>query len=264
MNELIEVSWKALKSGMEAKKIVSRLQWLEEVGRYDVFLFDGPMRLKASIQITKPKNADQDDFERNYKGQTNKVLDPVDVDNSQLSRTKITQTGWAFQLHGVGIETGKLAGIHNKKINPGTLEITDLAWTSGQKFVSMKLYKEDRSLITEEADQGLAHYSVVDWAVDHEIEIVGANFTQNSRPANDIWMWVFGAPLIANIKFCEGGINLKRLGDGNEVNADGRAPKYLHPTEPIPGINRFRMVFYHPVYEAHPCQMVFQFFRGVG
>ena len=246
---------------MVSKKIVSRLQWVQEPDRYDIYLFDGPMKLKASIKISNPKNAAQDEFERTYKGDTNRVLDPVDTDNSKLARQKVTQSGWSFQLHSIGIETGKFNGAHCKKINPLTLEVSDLEWASGQKFATIKLYKEDQTLITVAEEEGQAHYSVIDWAVDHEIEIVGGIFTQNSRPTNDVWMWTLGAPGIANIKFCDGGINLKRLGDGNEINADGRAPKYIHPTEPIPGINRFRMIFYHPIYEAHPCQMIFQLFK---
>ena len=262
MNNFIDVSWSALKSNMEAKKLSPRLQWTLDKDIYHLYFFDGPMNLHAEIRITNPKNSDQHDFETNFKATTNKVLEPLDSENSLLSRPKITQAGWAYQNHTIGMQLGKLVdGIHNKKINPSTLVIEDLKSATNVPFATMKLYKEDRTLIAEGGNEAEAKYTVIDWCVDHEMEIIGAIFTQNQVPVNDVWLWVFGAPGIANVAFCQGGINIKRLGTGNQVNADGRAAKYMHPLKPIPGVNKFRMIFYHPIYEAHPCQMLFQLFK---
>lgn len=253
--DFIEVSWTALKSSMVAKGLTSRLQWLQEDDAYVMYLFDGPLRLKSAVKITKPKNAEQVDFETKFKPASNLILDPIDQDGSALSRQKVTKSGWTFQLHTIGIDTGKFAGVFNKKVNPTTMLIEELG------FATIKLYKEDRTLIAAEADEGQAHYTVVDWAVNHDMEIVGGLFTQAEPPASDIRMWVYGAPGIANVPFLQGGINLKRLGRTNEVNADGKAPKFMSPTQPIPGVNKFRIILWHPTYVVHPCQMVFQLFR---
>ena len=187
-------------------------------------------------------------------------LTPRDSDGSAIMRPKATTSGWSFQMHSIGIDIGKFSGIHNKSINgnhnsPDFLTLADLG------FSTIKLYKQDRSLITAQEDEAQAHFTVVDWQVNHEMEILGGLFTQGQAPTNDIWMWTIGAPGIANVPFGQGGINLKRVGTAGWVDADGKAAKYLHPSVPMVGVNKMRIIFHHPTYEAHPCQMIFKLFK---
>ena len=183
------------------------------------------------------------------------VGQPKDTSDVPLSRTTVTKIGWHFQLHSIEITTAKWNGFHNKKINPITLVISDLG------FVTYKLFDASQAQITDEANIADARITQMDWCVDHEMEIVGAIFSQNNAPTTDIYMWTFAAPGIANVPFGQGGLNLKLIGTGGTVDADGKAAKYLHPSIPMAGINKFRTILKHDAGVQHTFQLSYKLFK---
>lgn len=255
------VSWAEFKAQRDARLLpIQEIKHYAEDGTtlltYHLRLIDEGFNIETFVHADGNMPTELTDYVDNYQEYANKSPEPRDKDGAKIQRVKAAKAGWTYQLHTVGIKTGALTdSLFNKKVDPVTLEITDLG------FATIKLYDSNRDEITDDANKANAHYTVVDWTVDHEMEIIGALFTQTAAPASDVWMWAYGAPGIANVGFCEGGCNLKRLGDGNEVNADGRAAKYFHPTEPIPGVNTMRIIFYHPTHVEHECQMIFDLFK---
>ena len=178
-----------------------------------------------------------------------------DSDGSQLSRSKVTTSGWHFQISPIEVKTCTWQGFHHKVMNPVTLVETE----SG--FVTHKLYDANRVEITDPEQALTAKYTVIDWCTNHELEIVGAILTQASPPETDIYMYTSGAPGILNVPFGTGGINLKCLGIGGVIDADGKAAKYLHPSVPIPGLNKFRTVIVHDVGVVHQFQIIYKLFK---
>ena len=59
------VSWSDLKTFIDARSLSA--QFVEYSNFYKVWAFDGPMFFSSLIKKTSPVNADQTDFETNYK-----------------------------------------------------------------------------------------------------------------------------------------------------------------------------------------------------
>jgi hypothetical protein len=176
---------------------------------------------------------------------------PKDVEGSPILRQKAAKAGWYYQLHGLEFTTSTIGGFHNKDKDGNDLG-----------FVSMKLYDINGTEITDQptADSSCVK-TQIDWMVNHEMEIIGASLFQNTAPATDIRLWVVAAPGIANLNFVQGGANLKFAGTGHAINADGRVAKYLHPSIPMAGVNKFRMVLKHDAGIKHGAMFLFDLFR---
>lgn len=254
MMNVIEVSWTALKSSMQSKGIASRLQWVQEKDRYELYLFDGPLVLHTIIKITNPKNADQHDFEASFKTISNQVLDPVDDDNSQLSRVKITKSGWNFQLHFVEFETSKKDSIVSEDENGTPLG-----------FSTLKFYDENNGELTEQgAIDTDCVKTVLDWEPTHDYEIKGGFLKQKSIPPSPVRVHVIGVPDVppaygGNKKFTQGGLNLEYFGADEMVDADGEAPKFLKFDSNVHS-NKLRVSTRHGTGVKHKMAMIFKLF----
>jgi hypothetical protein len=171
-------------------------------------------------------------------------------------REKCTITGWHFQLHSVDFTTSTIDGFFNKSINPVTLALANLG------YVTWKLYKLDGTLITDQPTADAeCRFTVFDWCADHEMEIRGAAYRHQTAPNSDVYFWCSAAPGIANLPFAQGGINLRHLGSGSGVDSDGKAAKYLHPSNPMVGINKFRMMLHHDAGVKHKAMILFQLYK---
>lgn len=173
---------------------------------------------------------------------------PRDSTGRPITRRAITNDGWHYQLHCLEFQTSKLNSVYNKDENGNDLG-----------FGSIKLFKEDGSEITLEAEENLAVKTQVDWMTNHEMDIIGGQLYQAAPPVGDCRLWIIAAPGILNLKFGQGGINLKYAPAGGAVNADGRASKYLPPSPA--GINKFRLIFKHPAGLQHSAMMLFELFK---
>jgi hypothetical protein len=187
---------------------------------------------------------------------------PKDSDGSPLSRSKITQSGWTMQLHGLEFETAKLGSFYSKNHDASPAGV-DFG------FGSMKFFKDNGAGgLAECADQAEADTSCiatqVDWEPTHDYEILGGALKQLQPPAQDIRCWVIGVP---DIPAGSGGnkpfvvsMNLRYL-DGSGITVDGKTPKYLSFNAAY-HTNRIRLFFRHPAGVKHPMMMVFQIFKA--
>lgn len=182
---------------------------------------------------------------------------PKDADNAVIVRPKAAKAGWAYQLNAINFVTSTLDGYHNNGINPATRLVTPL------NNVILRSYDVNNTLLTEPPQMSGCVWTTVDWCPNFEMEIIGGTFYQNTSPGSDVFMWIHLAPGIVNFPFVTGGINLKMLGPGGQVQADGRVSKYMHPTLPMPGLNRFRITLKHAPGLVHEAQFMFEYFKPV-
>lgn len=188
---------------------------------------------------------------------------PVDQDGSPLSRIKVTKAGWHYQAHGIDILTAKVGGGSNFYIDPITFQKVDLG------FVTTKIYKSDGGSgfveITDQAEENLALVTVVEWMVNHDMEIKGGQLSQSAPPATDVFFQAYNkVPLpptytsFLHVPFTTGAINLKHFGQGSIINADGEAAKFI-PN----GAGKFVIMFHHNAGVSHEINMLFELFKSM-
>lgn len=186
-------------------------------------------------------------------------MTPRDSDGSPLQRTKITSTGWHYQLHGVEFTTSKLDSIESKK-NDGS------SWN----FTTMKFYKlVDGSEVEITGDDLNQTYlntncikTIIDWEPNFNIDIIGGMLEQISSPTEDVRLWVVGVP---DVSAANGGskefvsnVNLKFV---DSIMIDGKTPKYLAYNATY-HTSKFRLIFRHTAGYQHKMNMLFQIFKA--
>ena len=183
------------------------------------------------------------------------VASPTDVDGAPLTRTKITKTGWHFQLHGVEFCTSGLGSLYNKD-----KEGADLG------FCSLKFYNSsDVELVAgtqAELDSNCTK-TVMDIEIDHDIEVIGGTVEQPTPPTTDIRMWVTAIPDLTiaqggSVEFAQGGVNLRYI--SKNLDLDGKTPKLL-PYSATYHTNKFRVTMRHAAGEICPVHMLFKLFK---
>lgn len=176
-----------------------------------------------------------------------------DEDGAPLQRNKITRSGWHVQGHGICIMTSKDTAFGNSDEDG-----TDLG------FCTSQLLKPDGQggwTATTEANND-AEKTVVSWEPNFDYEILGAHLSQAAPPAADMWFYAKGLPGILSLMFANGGVNLKCMGSGPILNFDGKAPKHLKFTDPIPGTNKFDLIMRHAAGAQHEVQLIFELFKA--
>lgn len=174
-----------------------------------------------------------------------------DTSGRQIVRTSATIEGWHYQLLSTEMSTSKLNGFFSKNEDG-----TDTG------FVSSKIYDVNNTEIIDAANEFLAVKTIVWIRPPHNYEILGSLFGQFLTPSQDIYMWATGLPGIANIKFAQGGMNLRHFGIGTFNLADGRASKYLAYNSQIPDMNSFKLTFKYPIGFQHTFQFSFELFKA--
>ena len=188
--------------------------------------------------------------------------DPKDPDSAPIVRLKAAKAGWANQLHAVTFKTSTLESVNNKSLNPVTRVLANLG------FATLKFYASDKTTeLTAQQDMANVCYTVLDWKVSHDMEIVGGSFYQADRPETDIWMYTHLAPGILNYPFIQGGVNLRMIGGAasgsGPIDNDGKVAKFLSATQPFVGANLFRSTFIHNAGVQHEGMFLFKLFKSV-
>ena len=192
---------------------------------------------------------------------------PVDTDGAEIQRPKAAKAGWANQLHAISFRTSALGKLYNSGLNPLTRVETDLG------FATVHFYASDKvTELTAQQDMASVCWTVIDWQVSHDMEIIAGTFYQVVQPTTDILMWTHLAPGPAqygypNYPFLQGGINLRMVGGSasgsGPVDNDGRVAKFLSASVPAPGLNKFRSTFKHNAGVQHDGMFLFKLFKSV-
>lgn len=247
------VDWATLKEFVTSRGL--SVQWLDFGDVYKLVALDSYFALETTVKKTDPVNADQADFEANFKANGNKkIAEPRDSDGSPLQRVKITTSGWHYQLHGLEFSTSSLT-IESKK-EDGT----------NFGFTTIKCYDTENNLLTtQEQCDASAVKTIIDWEPNHDLEVIGGMVKQAVAPTEDIRIWVVGVPDVpvqyGGSKLFAANINLKYMGQEEGVRVDGRAPKYLVYNS-VYHSNKLRLILKHPAGHKHPLHMIFEIFKA--
>lgn len=182
---------------------------------------------------------------------------PRDSDGVAYAKTKITNTGWSYQLHAVEFEVSVINSLYSKKPNG-----TDFG------FAVLKCFKDVSGTMVECTDQTDADTNCVmtqiDWEPTHDYEVMGGMFKQASVPSDDVRLWMVGVPDVPEAyggsKVFVSNVNLKYMGTEEGVRVDGRAPKYMTYSA-VNHTNKFRLILKHTAGFKHKAMVVFEIFK---
>lgn len=173
-----------------------------------------------------------------------------DSDGAVMTRSKITASGWNFQMLGFEIKTASANGVYAKDENGDNLN-----------YFTYKMYDTNNQETQVEAD---AVKTVVDFEPPFDYEILGGQLLQKNPPSTDIHLAVIGVPDIplaygGSKKFIVG-IDLAYVTSGRPFNSDGRAPKRLTYNSQL-HTNKLRFVFNHGAGVQHEVMQILEYFR---
>lgn len=84
--------WQIIKNMLNEKAHLE-LQWIDMTSHYIVAVYDGPFKALTKIKKTSPANADQTDFETNYKsGKNQRIATAVIKDETTGDKAGVTST----------------------------------------------------------------------------------------------------------------------------------------------------------------------------
>jgi hypothetical protein len=250
---MLEITWTELKVFLNTRGLFAN--YVEFADMYIISGVDGYLSFYCKLFKTTPINADQTDFETNFKPLGNKTLQPKDVDNTSLSRTKITKTGWHFQLHGFEFHTSQLNSVFNEDMDGNDLGFSTLKFYNSS---DVELVANDQA----ELDANCVK-TVATWEPDQDVEVIGGVLEQPVVTANNVRMWIRAIPDLTvaqggSVPFAEGGINLKYI-NGN-LDLDGKTPK-LMPYNATNHTSKFEITMKHEVGDIAPIHLLFKLFR---
>lgn len=261
-----QLKWVDFKAMLAARGL--SLQWRQVKKVYQLVAFDGAFRTESVIRIDSPANADQLDFETNYKNTPAKPVMPADFDGSALQRPKYAPPGWSYHMRSLEFESAKRGSLRCKKLNPTTKANTE--WgdvtlkffsTAGAELVQGA--SETDSDFQIRLDVGCA-FTQVDFEPLHDIEIVGGGVRVIDILVMDVYLSVIGAPDLPETyggsKFFISGVNLNFLPENGQIAADGRTSKKL-TYDPTYHTNKLRALFEHPAGFKTRFQVTYELYR---
>jgi hypothetical protein len=248
----------------------SLLQYDDDGTVYSIWAYDGPEVLmcqiyKGEVPYTataiysqSQNDSDKADFEANYKAFGNQSLYQSDTDGAQIVRQKAAKKGWSFWACPIEVTTSALGGSVYCKYADGT----------DVPGITCKIYNSIEAEITT---AGLANINlatcvktVLDFEPAFDYEIIGGELRINSNPAQDIRMWIVGAPDIPAIyggsKEFASGVNLKFMASDGSFDVDGRVTKFIS-YNPTTHQGKLRILLKHPAGAAVNMQFVIHMYR---
>lgn len=244
----MRISWTEFKSFLD--RGLSPQETIAEDDQIWLEAHDGLLYRKCKLHTESTEWAD---YVANYQINANKTH--TDSDGIPLSRTKITESGWHYQVHGLEFTTSKLASEYNKKEDK-----TDLG------YLSVSFFDDQDAELTTQGDLDTSCVKTVCcWEPTETFGIIGGTFHQATAPTSDVRMWVTLAPDIpvvagGSVPFATGGINLKHLGDNVIFPIDGKAAKQV-PYIPATGSSKFCIIVRHDAGYQCPLHLIFDIFR---
>ncbi len=209
--------------------------------------------------IAKDGEADQIDFEANYKSSANKAVTiPADIDDQgrQIYRNATARSGWSYLAHPFEIQTSKLNSLINK--NHQNID---------RNNATVKFYDANNTEITNEANEIYIVKTVMTFKPSYDYELVAGSVRQIETPLSDINLWVIGGVLELGELYTRefvGGINLKFIGADEELKTDGRTAKYMRKT--IDGCpynaNQIQLIIRHSPGTQHKILFLLEYYKA--
>ena len=214
--------------------------------------FDGPLAVECTIYNG---SADYTDYIDNYQSSANVSM--TDSNGISLARTKITKSGWHYQIHGTEFTSAKLNSIYNKDEDGNDLGFTTIKYydVNDVELVAGTQAELDTDCVK----------TVFTWEPDQDIDVIGGVLEQPTPTTNDVRLWVTAIPDLpapnGSVPFTTGGINLKYI-SGN-IDIDGKTAKTL-PYNATYHTNKFRITVRHDAGDKYPVHMLFKIYLQNG
>jgi len=252
--ERIELTWTEIKGIVDSKKL--SIQYFTKGNQYHIYAFDGNLSFFCKLEIE-----DATDFETNYLPSANKNLTEIDSDGRQVTKSATTYKGWRYLAHPVEVETSTLNSLFCEDYigttRPGcTLQFFD---SNGTELVAGTQLELNLNCVE----------TVLTIAPSYDYDIIGGNVHQSTPPTQDLRIWVIAGAtdlkhLPGTVTEFIGGINLKLLPEGDQLETDGRASARLNlTTEGVPTpTNKLQYILRHPVGFQHKLMVVVEYFRA--
>lgn len=181
-----------------------------------------------------------------------------DVDGADIVRIKAAKKGWSFWAIPIEITTSTLSGSLYCKDSLGT----DIPG------INCKIYDNNNVEITTagtlDANLATCVKTVIDFEPAFDYEIIGGAVRINSNPAQDVRLWIVGAPDIptnlGGSKEFASGVNLKFLAPDSSFEIDGRVTKYLIYSATTHS-GKIRVILKHPAGLQVNMQFVIHLYR---
>lgn len=183
---------------------------------------------------------------------------PTDTDGAPLARTKITQSGWHYQVHTVSWDSSKLDSVYNKDYLGNDLG-----------FATIKYYDNtDTELVSPTQatlDTDCVRTDLL-FEPTHDMEVIGGKLKQRTAPAEDVRMWIIAVPDVpkvmgGSVDFTQGGLNLYDLGDNATYDIDGKTAKMMS-YDALYHTNKFQVILRHGAGFQCRVSMHFKLFKS--
>ncbi len=194
-----------------------------------------------------------------YLGFTNNFnYNNKDIDGAAIVRTKAAKKGWSFWAVPIELTTSKLSGELYCKDSLGV----DIPG------ITCKIYDGQGAQITTSGDDGVnlsgCEKTVMDFEPAFDFEMIGGALRIHNNPAEDVRLWVVGAPDIPAIyggsKEFASGVNLKFLAPDSSFEIDGRVTKFV-TYSPVTHSGKLRVILKHPAGLALNIQVLIHTYR---
>lgn len=231
-----------------------RLRYIDRDSFYLLY-FKDDIGSEFETSILKDDGADQIEFETSYKMSANQsLISPIDSDGAIIQRSKVTQTGWSYQLHGIEFETSSLSSLYSKDFSG-----------NDYGFSTLKFYDASNiELTTQESIDAGCVKTIMDWEPTYDYEVIGGIIKQKENPSTDIRMWVIGVPDIGaaygGSKCFGSNINMAFIGLKDGVRMDGRVTKKLSYNATY-HTNKLRLILKHDIGIKHKLHLIFELFK---
>lgn len=208
--------------------------------------------LQVMTMILK-NTTDCTDYETNYQISANIPKFEIDEDGRQIIRTAAGIKGWTYSALFFEFETstGNLVAL-DAYGNDLSAQFTVIRYNSNNEVTTNSL----STVRTEVA-----------WCPTYDYELIGGNIRQDSPPLTDIHIGVVGGCTdlggVYERTFAQG-LNLKRLSNGDHIETDGRASKYMRYTTtgvPYP-TNKIKFIAVHSSGSSHWVMANLEIFRA--
>ena len=231
-------------------------RYLSIQGIYYLYAVDGNFQFECLIR----QNGGDDaiDFEANYKNLAFTTFSQFDTDGAFIVRPKAAKKGWSFWAVPIELTTSTLSGSVYCKDAAGT----DI---SG---ITCKIYDNNNAEITTagllNANLNTCVKTILDFEPAFDFEMIGGELRINSNPAQDIRMWIIGAPDIpaqyGGSKEFASGVNLKFMAPDSSFQIDGRVTKYV-TYNAATHQGKLRVLLKHPAGTQVNMQFVIHLYR---
>lgn len=214
---------------------------------------------KLYVRYFEPITAEQEAYIKDWYYSLNGIPSPITIDDESrdsdgvlLTRLKIAANGAKFKTHHIYFKTSDLDSLKERK-EDGT----------SHGYSTLKLYDINGDEITDNANEGDAVKTVIEFEPSFTYEIIGGGMYQKELPASPVVAYAVFAPTIpeaygGQVHFLNEA-HLNMMGTGKILDLDGYVPKKI-THDSVNHSGRFNFTFHHAAGLQHELLMFIKIF----